>query len=158
MFAEWTRKALKHAKITQAEAARRLAANYGITVERAAVNKITKGKRELSARELAALVEITGYPSPFAQSGASGDPAFAQSLGGMSYAEQRYALAQFLEKLIGEGGAIDWQEIVEEFEEVFPQRRSEELTAQDQIRVQSQVDALVALAKRKLRQTKSTKP
>ena len=64
MSSEWTQKALEFAGISQSEAARRLSADFGISVDRAAVNKIVKGKRELAAAEMLALSKITGFPVP----------------------------------------------------------------------------------------------
>lgn len=65
MFREWVLKALEYSGISQAEAARRLAAEFNISGgDRSLVNKIVKGKRELSARELYALAKMTGYAAP----------------------------------------------------------------------------------------------
>jgi len=67
-LAQWVTEALASADITQAELSRQLSNRLGRSVDRAAVNKLTKGQRELSAGEMLAISEITGYPLPVSQS------------------------------------------------------------------------------------------
>jgi transcriptional regulator with XRE-family HTH domain len=64
MFAKWTKDAIEFAGISQAELARRLTSEFNISVDRAAVNKATLGKRDLSADELLAISTITRFPIP----------------------------------------------------------------------------------------------
>jgi SOS-response transcriptional repressor LexA len=65
MLKTWIIQALQHAgKMTQAELARRMTAALGRSIDRAAVNKMTKGTRDISAQELVVIAEITGYPPP----------------------------------------------------------------------------------------------
>lgn len=63
-FAPWVRDALKRAKIGQAELARRLTESLGRSIDRAAVNKMVSGGRDLAADELLMISEITGVPVP----------------------------------------------------------------------------------------------
>jgi transcriptional regulator with XRE-family HTH domain len=71
MFAKWIETALHRAGMTQAELGRRLSArlrdldNQPRSIDRAAVNKLTKGRRFLMADELLAIAEITGQPLPW---------------------------------------------------------------------------------------------
>lgn len=67
MFEQWVAGALKHAGIAQAEAARRLTDKLGKSIDRAAVNKMIKGNRSVSAVEMMAISEITGVPIPVMQ-------------------------------------------------------------------------------------------
>ncbi len=64
MTPHWVSDALAHAGMTQAELARRLTAELGQTVDRAAVNKMTTGGRKVSGAELAAIARVTGYAVP----------------------------------------------------------------------------------------------
>ncbi len=65
-LSKWLILALKHAgDLPQAELARRLTERLGRSIDRAAVNKMTKpGGRGIAADELLAIAEITGYPAP----------------------------------------------------------------------------------------------
>lgn len=64
MLSEWIKDALAHSRLSQAELARRLTARLPKTIDRAAVNKMTKGTREIAGDELIAIEEITGFPAP----------------------------------------------------------------------------------------------
>lgn len=64
MTPDWVTDALAYAGISQAEMARRLSAELGRTIDRAAVNKMTTGVRKVSGSELAAISRITGYSVP----------------------------------------------------------------------------------------------
>ncbi len=71
MLAIWVREALKHANMSGAELSRRLSERLNRSVDRAAVQKMqmteATGKtkpRQISADELFAIAEITGYPVP----------------------------------------------------------------------------------------------
>jgi transcriptional regulator with XRE-family HTH domain len=65
MFADWIQQALKNAGITQAELGRRMSEKVRRTIDRAAVNKLTKNQRALMADELLAISEITQTPLPW---------------------------------------------------------------------------------------------
>jgi SOS-response transcriptional repressor LexA len=64
MTPDWVSQALAYAGMTQAELARRLTAEVGQSVDRAAVNKMTTGARKVSGVELAAISRVTGYAVP----------------------------------------------------------------------------------------------
>lgn len=64
MLQEWVKDALKHSDISQAELARRLTAHLRRAIDRAAVNKMTLGKRAIAGDEMIAIEEITGFPAP----------------------------------------------------------------------------------------------
>lgn len=64
MLQEWARDALKHSGLSQAELARRLTAHLHRAIDRAAVNKMTLGKRAIAGDEMIAIEEITGFPAP----------------------------------------------------------------------------------------------
>lgn len=61
---EWVAKALEYTGMSQAELARRLHERFGWNDDRSIINKITKGKRDISALEIMQIAEITGYPLP----------------------------------------------------------------------------------------------
>lgn len=70
-LARWAKEALAHAEMSQAELARELTRHLKRSIDRAAVNKmlILKPKngqkaRDISAEEMLAIQEITGYPAP----------------------------------------------------------------------------------------------
>jgi hypothetical protein len=63
MLSEWLSRAMA-GKFSQAELARQLSERLGRSIDRAAVNKMVKGTRELSADELLAISDITGAPIP----------------------------------------------------------------------------------------------
>jgi transcriptional regulator with XRE-family HTH domain len=60
----WLRGALERAELSQAELARQLTDKLRRSIDRAAVNKILLGKRDLSAEEMIAAAQITGAPIP----------------------------------------------------------------------------------------------
>lgn len=62
--AKWFRDALASREMKQAEMSRRLTAELKRSIDRAAVQKITTGVRNLSADEMVATSKITGYPMP----------------------------------------------------------------------------------------------
>jgi len=71
MLAEWVREALQSANMSGAELARQLTRRLGRSIDRAAVNKMMKTTasertkpRSISADEMMAISEITGYPPP----------------------------------------------------------------------------------------------
>lgn len=64
MLAVWLRDALKDRGLKQAEVARLLTDKLGRSIDRAAVNKMVKGTRNIAADELLALEEITGVFAP----------------------------------------------------------------------------------------------
>lgn len=71
MLAEWLREALNHADMTQVDLANALTKKLGQSFDKAAINKMAMLKptqktkpRDISAAELMAIAEITGYPPP----------------------------------------------------------------------------------------------
>lgn len=64
MLSEWVKDAIKHSGLSQAELARRLTEQLKRAIDRAAVNKMTKGTRAVAGDEMIAIEEITGYPVP----------------------------------------------------------------------------------------------
>lgn len=64
MLSEWVKDAIKHSGLSQAELARRLTEQLKRAIDRAAVNKMTKGTRAVAGDEMIAIEEITGYPAP----------------------------------------------------------------------------------------------
>lgn len=64
MLSQWIKTALKASGVSQAEASRQLTQRLGRSIDRAAVNKMTKGKREIAGDELLALGKITGIAPP----------------------------------------------------------------------------------------------
>ena len=69
MFENWVSTAIQHGKISQAELARQLHQRFGWADDRSMVNKIIKGKRDISAKEMFEISQITGYPLPPAKDG-----------------------------------------------------------------------------------------
>lgn len=67
MLDQWVKEAMGHAGITGAELSRRLSIALKRSVDRAAVSKMTKGQRAVSADELLAIAEITGHKPPVEQ-------------------------------------------------------------------------------------------
>jgi phage repressor protein C with HTH and peptisase S24 domain len=61
---KWLVKALQHGGVTQADLARELTTRLGRSIDRAAVNKMTKNLRLITADELLIASEVTGYPAP----------------------------------------------------------------------------------------------
>jgi phage repressor protein C with HTH and peptisase S24 domain len=64
MLKEWILKAISHSGISQAALARGLTDALGRTIDRAAVNKMTKGTRAIAADELLVIARITGVQQP----------------------------------------------------------------------------------------------
>jgi transcriptional regulator with XRE-family HTH domain len=64
MLSKWLQDALAHARMSQAELARRLALKLGPSYERSKVNKMALGKRDIDGAELLAISEITRFPVP----------------------------------------------------------------------------------------------
>lgn len=64
MLSEWLRDALKASRIKQAELSRRLTLALGRDIDRAAVNKMVSGLREIRGDELIEIARITGYEAP----------------------------------------------------------------------------------------------
>lgn len=62
MWEIWIRDALKHAQMSQAALSRELTRTLGRSIDKAAVNKMTMGKRNISADEMLAIERITGHP------------------------------------------------------------------------------------------------
>lgn len=65
-MAQWVEAAIAHAEIDQAELARRLAERLRADFDRSKVNKIVLSRRKVSADEMLAIEEITGFPAPAA--------------------------------------------------------------------------------------------
>jgi SOS-response transcriptional repressor LexA len=63
----WLKDALAHSDLSQAELARRLTEKLRKNIDRAAVNKMTLGKREISGKEMLAIEDITGWEAPLAR-------------------------------------------------------------------------------------------
>jgi SOS-response transcriptional repressor LexA len=61
---EWVQRALEKSGLSQAALARAMSEQIGRSIDRAAVNKITKGTRMLSYDEIVAIVRITGIDFP----------------------------------------------------------------------------------------------
>lgn len=64
MLSQWVKEAISFAKTNQSQLARDLTARLGKSIDRAAVNKMTIGKRSISAAEMLAIADITGF-APF---------------------------------------------------------------------------------------------
>ncbi|WDQ98168.1 S24 family peptidase [Devosia sp. J2-20] len=64
MLSEWLQTALGASGISQAELSRRLTAELGRSIDRAAVNKMTKGTRDIQADELMVIERETGWEAP----------------------------------------------------------------------------------------------
>lgn len=65
----WIQEALQHSGLSQSELARRLTEQLGRSIDRAAVNKMTKGTRNISGEEMLAIEALTGHPAPTAGAG-----------------------------------------------------------------------------------------
>lgn len=70
-LAAWLREALETAGISQAAASRELTERLNRSIDRAAVNKMTKGQRAIAADEMIALGELTGVQPPVEQEAAT---------------------------------------------------------------------------------------
>lgn len=64
MLSEWLRGALESAGKTQSDLARVLTAQLGRSIDRAAVNKMTKGTRDIAADELLEISRYLGVAMP----------------------------------------------------------------------------------------------
>ena len=64
MVSDWLTQALKKSRISQAELARQLTIALKRSIDRAAVNKMVSGKRDISADEMIEIAKITAYPFP----------------------------------------------------------------------------------------------
>lgn len=64
MLAEWLTNLLLRHDVSQAELARRLSVKLGKAIDRSIPNKMCNGTREISAYELAAILEIFDEPNP----------------------------------------------------------------------------------------------
>jgi len=64
MLSEWLQQALEATGIKQAELSRRMTELLGRSIDRAAVNKMTKNERAISGDEVAAIEQITGWEAP----------------------------------------------------------------------------------------------
>lgn len=64
-ISQWVAAAMEHAdKMSQAELARRLASRLRVGFDRSKMQKILADRREVSAEEMLAIEEITGFPAP----------------------------------------------------------------------------------------------
>jgi SOS-response transcriptional repressor LexA len=63
-IAQWVRAAIDSKKISQAELSRRLQVRLRRSYDRSMVYKILKGERDVSAAELVAIEQITGFRAP----------------------------------------------------------------------------------------------
>ncbi|MDQ2079508.1 XRE family transcriptional regulator [Xanthobacteraceae bacterium Astr-EGSB] len=61
---QWVAKALEVSGLSQAEMARRLTTELRRDIDRAAVNKMVKGTRDVAADEMLAIETISGVPAP----------------------------------------------------------------------------------------------
>lgn len=61
---QWVENAIEFAGTTQTKLAEELTRLLQRSIDRAAVNKMVKGTRNVSGEELIAIERITGYPSP----------------------------------------------------------------------------------------------
>lgn len=64
MLSNWLQSALEASGVSQADLSRALTERLGRSIDRAAVNKMTKGGRAIHGDELIAIEEITGYEAP----------------------------------------------------------------------------------------------
>ena len=127
MFEEWVAAALKHAKMSQAELARRLESEFQISVDRAAVNKVTKGKRDLTAKELYAICAITEFPLPNPGLGEAGEaeatPPPPAGISLEDHERSKLMLAKFVETIADVDGALEIIEFLDK-ESRLPQDAS----------------------------------
>jgi SOS-response transcriptional repressor LexA len=65
----WIQEALQQSGLSQSELARRLTEKLGRSIDRAAVNKMAKGTRNISGEEMLAIEALTGHPAPTAGAG-----------------------------------------------------------------------------------------
>lgn len=64
MLSQWLNDAISISGISQAELARRLTDSLGRSIDRAAVNKMAKGKRGIAADEMMQIAKLTNVPVP----------------------------------------------------------------------------------------------
>ena len=64
MLNQWLSQALAEKKLSQAALARKLTERLGRSIDRAAVNKMVAGKREIAGDEMLAIADITGASIP----------------------------------------------------------------------------------------------
>jgi len=64
MLSEWLLEAIERSGKGQAELSRQLTRALGRSIDRAAVNKMTKGTRAISADELKVIERVTGHEAP----------------------------------------------------------------------------------------------
>lgn len=64
MLSDWLKSALDTAGMGQSMLAKELTSRLGRSIDRAAVNKMTKGQRHIKGDEMIAIAEITGVPAP----------------------------------------------------------------------------------------------
>jgi len=64
MLSNWLQEALETSKVKQAELSRVLTERLGRSIDRAAVNKMVKGTREIAGDELLEIERITGFEAP----------------------------------------------------------------------------------------------
>lgn len=69
MLNTWLAEALQRSGVSQAELSRRLTERLGQSIDRAAVNKMVKGKRDISAAEMLEIARILKQPPPRAAEG-----------------------------------------------------------------------------------------
>jgi len=64
MLSEWLQEALKSSGVGQSAMSRHLTLSLGRSIDRAAVNKMTKGTRAIAADELKVIERVTGHEAP----------------------------------------------------------------------------------------------
>jgi SOS-response transcriptional repressor LexA len=64
MLSEWLQSALETSGVGQSELSRQLTLALGRSIDRAAVNKMTKGTRAIAADELKVIERVTGHEAP----------------------------------------------------------------------------------------------
>lgn len=64
MLEQWAKEAIDASGLSQAEISRRMTEALGRSLDRAAINKVFKGKRKLSADEMVELARIAGVDLP----------------------------------------------------------------------------------------------
>lgn len=62
--AEWMQRAMDYADLSQVALASMLEEKTGVRTDKSKVSKMVNGRREVTAAELVAISEITGYPIP----------------------------------------------------------------------------------------------
>lgn len=64
MLSQWLQDALETSGVGQSELSRQLTRSLGRSIDRAAVNKMTKGTRAIAADELKVIERVTGHEAP----------------------------------------------------------------------------------------------